>query len=41
MTKIKDVVAKNKPISEKAKVDLELQKLRDKREGRSSDFGAP
>lgn len=34
MTKVKDVVAKNKPISEKAKVDIALQALRDKRESR-------
>ena len=40
MTKIKDVVAKNKPISEKAKVDLELQKLRDKREGKEVQISA-
>jgi hypothetical protein len=32
--KINDVVKKSKPISEKAKVDIELQKLRDKQDGK-------
>ena len=32
--KISDVVKKSKPISEKAKVDIELQKLRDKQDGK-------
>lgn len=40
MTKIKDVVAKNKPISEKAKVDIALQALRDKREGKQVQISA-
>jgi hypothetical protein len=34
MTKISDVVKKNKPLSEKAKVDVALQALRDKRESK-------
>ena len=34
MAKIKDLVQKSKPLSEKAKIDIELQKLRDKRDGR-------
>ena len=36
MTKIKDLMQKNKPISEKAKIDIALQALRDKREGKDS-----
>lgn len=36
MAKVKDVVAKNKPLSEKAKVDIALQALRDKREAKDS-----
>jgi hypothetical protein len=36
MTKINDVVKKSKPISEKAKVDIALQALRDKREGKEA-----
>lgn len=38
MTKIKDVVTKHKPISEKAKVDIALQALRDKREGKETQI---
>lgn len=34
--KIKDVVKKSKPISEQAKVDIELQKLRDKKAGKEA-----
>jgi hypothetical protein len=34
MTKINDVVKKSKPISERAKVDIDLQKLRDKQSGK-------
>jgi hypothetical protein len=40
MAKIKDVVAKAKPVSEKAKVDLALQALRDKREGKEVQIHA-
>lgn len=43
MAKIKDVVKKvleNKPLSEKAKVDLALQVLRDKREGKDGQITA-
>jgi hypothetical protein len=36
MTKINDVIKKSKPISEKAKVDIALQALRDKREGKDA-----
>lgn len=38
--KIKDVVKKSKPISEKAKVDIALQQLRDKREGKAVQISA-
>jgi hypothetical protein len=38
--KINDVVKKAKPISEKAKVDLELQKLRDKQDGKEIRIAA-
>jgi hypothetical protein len=34
MAKIKDVVQKNKPLSEKAKIDIALQNLKDKRDGK-------
>src|ERR1700676_892176 len=40
MTKINDVVRKSKPISEKAKVDIALQVLRDKREGKDAAIKA-
>lgn len=40
MAKIKDVVKKNKPLSEKAKIDIELQKLRDKRDGKDTQNAA-
>src|ERR1700675_2711512 len=40
MTKIKDVVKNSKPISEKAKVDIALQALRDKREGKEVQISA-
>src|SRR3981189_3630674 len=40
MTKIKDVVKNNKPLSEKAKVDIALQALRDKREGKEVQISA-
>jgi hypothetical protein len=38
--KISDVVKKSKPISEKAKVDIELQKLRDKQDGKEIRISA-
>lgn len=38
--KINDVVKKSKPMSEKAKVDIELQKLRDKRDGKEIRISA-
>lgn len=38
MVKVKDVVKKNKPLSERAKVDLALQALRDKREGKEKQI---
>ena len=38
--KINDVVKKSKPISEKAKVEVELQKLRDKQDGKEIRIAA-
>ena len=38
--KINDVVKKSKPISEKAKVEVELQKLRDKQDGKEVRISA-
>lgn len=38
--KINDVVKKSKPISEKAKVEIELQKLRDKQDGKGVQVSA-
>jgi hypothetical protein len=39
-TKINDVAKKAKPLSEKAKVEIDLQKLRDKREGKDAQIAA-
>ena len=38
--KVSEVVKKSKPISEKAKVDIELQKLRDKQDGKEIQISA-